>query len=389
MGEPVQKIEKNVYFKTEYIQLNDESLINDTINSFIRPFELNRPPLMRVMLIRIPADKERGIMRNILVLDIHHIISDGVSMAIFIREFMELYHGRELPELRLQYKDYSAWHNERLVSEEIKRQEKYWLEVFKYGEDIPVLDMPTDFRRSQNQSLDGEEINFRLDRNKTQKLKQIMSETGTTLYMLLMAAYNVLLSRYTGSEDIVVGCPVAGRLHADLENIMGMFVNTLAIRNYPKWDYTFPEFLQAVRDNVLLAYENQEYQYEELVAKLNIQRGIGVNTLIGTIFTLQNTQIPQISIDNLTFDTNNFTRRVSKFDLELEATEYEEEIYFNLLYCKGLFKRDTADRIIEDFLKILDEIVADRNIKIKEIDLGRDYNIVEGGISPDEIDFKF
>nr|WP_233568212.1 condensation domain-containing protein [Cohnella faecalis] len=166
--------------------------------------------------------------RQVLLYDMHHIISDGVSMDILVREFVGLYGGQTLPAPRLQYKDYAVWQQAFMQSEAMKRQETYWLETFS-GE-LPVLEMPTDYPRPAVQSFKGDQIQFELDGELSAGLNRIAAETGTTLYMVLLAGYSVLLSKYTGQEDIVVGTPIAGRPHADVENIIGMFVNTLAMR---------------------------------------------------------------------------------------------------------------------------------------------------------------
>ena len=158
-----------------------------------------------------------------LLCDMHHIISDGISVSVLIREFTDLYEGASLPELRIQYKDFAVWQNERLQSEDLKRQEAYWLDAFA-GE-IPVLDWPTDYVRPPVQSFDGDRVTFDTGKELMQELHKLAAESGTTLYMVLLAAYNVLMAKYSGQEDIIIGSPIAGRPHADVERTIGMFVN--------------------------------------------------------------------------------------------------------------------------------------------------------------------
>ncbi|WP_157244253.1 condensation domain-containing protein, partial [Paenibacillus elgii] len=156
---------------------------------------------------------------------------DGVSMGVLTDEFVRLYGGEELPPLRIQYKDYAAWQQADVHGEWMKRQEAYWLDVFR-GE-LPVLDMPTDYPRPAVRSFEGDTVTFTLGQAGSEKLHQLAAQTGSTLYMVLLAAYMTLLHKYSGQEDVVVGTPIAGRPHADLEPVIGMFVNTLALRSYP------------------------------------------------------------------------------------------------------------------------------------------------------------
>ena len=163
------------------------------------------------------------------MVDTHHIISDGVSVERLFSEFIELYNGQELEPLRIQYKDFAAWQNRFLKSDELKKQEEYWVQQFTG--DIPVLNLPYDFERPLMQSFEGRHLSFALNEDQTEGLRGIAKKTGTTMHMVLLSAFYVLLSKYSGQEDLVVGTPVAGRPHADLQNMMGMFVNTLALRN--------------------------------------------------------------------------------------------------------------------------------------------------------------
>ncbi|PEU19788.1 hypothetical protein CN526_29115, partial [Bacillus wiedmannii] len=217
-GEPVQKIEKDVKFKIGYSELGEES-VSERVARFIRPFDLEVAPLLRVEIIKINQDE------HIMMFDMHHIISDGVSMSILMKELTNLLEKKELAPLEIQYKDYSEWQKEFYKGDNIKKQEEYWLKVFE--DEIPVLNMPTDFSRPQIQSSEGDRLSFEIDRELTNKLKILAKENGVTMYMLLLAAYTTLLSKYTGQEDIIVGSPIAGRQHDDLKNTIGMFVNTL------------------------------------------------------------------------------------------------------------------------------------------------------------------
>lgn len=199
-GSPMQKIHEEVDFKVKYMKLENQG-IEEAINSLIRPFDLGKAPLFRVIVAELAENK------HLLITDIHHIISDGVTIAILIEEFSKLYRGEELPKLRIQYKDYAVWQNNMLKSNELEKQEKYWLSIFK--EEVETLNIPTDYPRPRTQSFEGESIDFTLDKELTNALYNITRENKATLYMSLLAVYNVLLYKITGQEDIVVGTPIS------------------------------------------------------------------------------------------------------------------------------------------------------------------------------------
>ena len=238
-GEPFQKIQENIEFEITYKEAADRVEANEIIRRFIQPFDFSIAPLLRVALIKLVENNQ------VLMIDIHHIICDWHAMNIFVNDFMTLYMDGELPTLNLQYKDYSEWQNNERQREAIRKQEEYWLKRFK-GEP-PVLNLPTDFPRSALHSFDGERIGFAVDTELMEEITKILLDTGTTLFMLLLAVYSLLLSIYTGKEDIVVGIPSAGRNHIDLSNIVGMFVNMLPMRNNPNPYKTFQQYLKEVK----------------------------------------------------------------------------------------------------------------------------------------------
>lgn len=382
---PVQVVHENVKLHIEYEEA-DERSIESMIKEFVRPFDLGVAPLLRVKLVKLPENDESKEDRHILMYDMHHIISDGVSRKIMIDEFVSLYEGKELKPLRLQYKDFAAWQNRLFESEEIKKQENYWKKKFEGN--IPVLNMPTDFERPGIKTFSGSNISFWAGSELTSKLKELSGRTGTTLYMVLLTAYKVLLSRYSGQEDLIVGSPIAGRPHADLENIMGMFVNMIAIRSFPVGSKTFAEFLNEVKEDCLMAYENQDYQYEELVEALGARRDMSRNPLFDASFTLQNLDIEEIETEELKFKRYPFENTVAKFDLTLWCAEANEDIEFILEYCTALFEKKTAQRLGEDYLKILKSIVADENIRLKDIELEGRY-VRRDKVLVEDIQFNF
>ncbi|MCK4260254.1 MAG: amino acid adenylation domain-containing protein, partial [Halanaerobiales bacterium] len=248
--------------------------------------------------------------------------------------------------------------------------EEYWLDTFN-GE-IPVLNMPTDYPRLLVVNYAGEEMDFALSKELSDKLKDLAKKNGATLYMTLLAAYNVLLHKYTNQEDIIVGSSIAGRPHADLEKIIGMFVNTLALRNYPAVEKPFIEFLTEVKESTFLAFENQDFQFEMLVEKLDLERDLiprdfSRNPLFDTMFVFQNIEIGEYTIKDFKFVPYKFEGKVAKFDLTLQATETLHGLSFNLEYSTKLFKRETIDRLVRHFKNILHSIVEEPEIKLSNI----------------------
>ncbi len=358
-GEPVQRIVGNVEIPISYIEGLELDIETEALK-FLRPFDLSKAPLLRVGVMRINSQK------HVFMFDMHHIISDGTSMAILINEFISLYNGEALEDTGLRYRDFSEWQNGLIKNGELKKQEEYWLE--KYSGEIPVLNLPLDYQRPALQDFEGAAVSFEVGPELLTKLKKAAG-SGKTLFMELLAAYSILLSEYSGQEDIVIGSTIAGRHHADLQNIIGMFVNTLAIRSKPLGDNTIGEFMDEVKKNALEAYENQDYQFEELVSKLNLERDLSRNPLFSAMLTMQNVDFKGREINGLAFKPYSMERKTAKFDLLLEAMEVENRIEFTLEYATSLFKRETIEQMTKHFIKILDAVASDSGKKIKDIDL--------------------
>ncbi|MBP2646106.1 MAG: amino acid adenylation domain protein, partial [Firmicutes bacterium] len=379
-GEPVQRVHETVEFNIGQLQGTEED-VPSLFQSFVRSFDLSKAPLFRVKLVEIAEDQ------YVVLFDMHHIISDGVSMEILVKELTRLYEGQELEKLRIQYKDFSAWQNKLLTTERFKQQEEYWLRTFA-GE-LPVLSLPSDYSRPSVRSFEGDELEFTLSEELTDKLNKLAGQTGTTMYMVLLAAYTTLLSKYSGQEDIIVGSPIAGRPHADLEKVVGMFVNTLAMRNYPSGDKQFTEFLQEVKENALSAYEHQDYQFEELVDKLDIPRDLSRNPLFSTLFTLQNMDIGVLEIGDLKFSAYELDNNTAKFDLTLRAIEKNNRLHFTWEYYSKLFKKETVERFGQHFVNALMSIVEQPEAKLKEIALLTEIerNRILIGLNNTEVDY--
>lgn len=335
-GEVRQQVEAQIHFSLERI-ITTEAELHQTIDAYIQPFDVSQAPLMRAAIIQTREGK------NYFVMDIHHIIADGVSMDVFFREFTQIYQGQTLPELRLQYKDFAVWQNELLTSEPMQKAEAFWLNTFA-GE-IPVLHLPTDFPRPAVMRYEGDSYHFQLEQGVSKRFNELARKEGGTLHMALLAVFNVLLSRYSGQEDIIIGSPIAGRPHPDLEEVIGMFVNTLALRNYPAYRKTFRQFFSEVRENALKAYEYQDYQIEMLIEKLQLQRDLSRNPLFQVVFNFLKGFELAIPMEDIRFQLypHNFHR--TKFDLTFHVTETEEGLHFDLEYATKLFEHATIARM--------------------------------------------
>jgi non-ribosomal peptide synthetase component F len=309
------------------------------------------------------------------MLDMHHIISDGISAGIAMKDFMAFFGRKELPELTLQYKDFSEWQNNNRKAGEIKQQENYWLKVFE-GE-IPVLKLPGDYPRPQHRSFEGASVRFSIGEKEATALKEIMLEERTTLHILLLAIYNLLLAKISGQEDIVVGMAAAGRRHEDLQGIIGMFLNMLAIRNHPKPNKTFKEFLREVKARALEAYDNQDYQFEDLVGKVVVNRAVDRHPLFDTAFGLQNMELPEIKIPGLKLKPYRYEKRRSKVDLLLIAVEAGGNIDFVMEYNTQLFKVETIERFILYFKRLVASILENPHQPLKNMHITSEEEVHE------------
>jgi hypothetical protein len=383
--EPVQKIQKEAAFEIEYHDLAKENLAAE--GTEVCPFDLSQTPLLRVRVIKLPGEgmtplTDRDAAPHLLMVDMHHIISDGVSMATFVKEFAALYLGETLPLLKLQYKDISHWQNQMICSGNMAQQEAYWLKQFSHQ--VPVLDFPTDYPRPPVKSTKADTIYFRLGPSLTTKIKELVSKTETTLNILLMTVLNVLLFKYTGQEDIVVGMGIAGRTHTDQENIIGGFINLLVLRNQPLPGKIFMKFLGEVKKTALDAYENQDYQFEELMNKLDIPRDPGRHPLFEIEFTFQNVEIKEVEITGLKLKPYNFEHKQAKFDLSIHAFESVDTITISILYSTALFKRSTAQSIADHFIEILEKVVETPGIKLEDITISRESEDARSTFSKDD-----
>jgi amino acid adenylation domain-containing protein len=390
-NQPVQKIEEEVKVKIKVEEIEgtrglaplpkepatrNPQPATALISSFIQPFDLSMAPLLRVALIHTPPfghPSQEGNFgeKYILVVDMHHIISDGISMNILVKEFMLYFGSKEFPPLQhpIQYKDYSQWFHRQRETGYFKKQEAYWLNEFSY--DIPCLDLPLDYPRPAVYHFEGSRATFELEEEQTRQLRQRSRELDSTLFMILMALLNVLLAKLNGQEDIVVGSPIAGRPHSQLQDIIGMFVNTLALKNHPSPEKTFQEFLAEIKQKSLAAFENQVYPFEELVEKVVVSRDTGRNPLFDLMLVVQNLESQELEIPGLPIRPYPFEIEISKFDMTwtVMETEKEDRLDFTIVYCTRLFKPGTINRFWGYFRQIVETVLQNPGILLADIEI--------------------
>jgi len=364
-NEPVQRIKNDGEFKLDFHETNKEDELKTIVNKFIRPFFLNQIPLLRVGLIK------RKESLYILLLDMHHIISDGISLNIFIKEYLDLYSGHKLPRPEFHYKDYAEWQNKEERRGTLKEQETYWLKQFEGN--LPVLNLPIDFIRPSKQNFEGSFINHKLNLEQFQAMKKMALDSKVTLYIIMLAIYNILLTKISGQKDIIVGTPVAGRQNPDVQKIIGDFVNILALRNYIDETKTFLEFLKDIKKNTLNAFDNQDYQFEDLVEKLALKRQPNRSPLFDVAFGFRtdgdgDQDFQELKIPGLKLKPYGPGRQISKYELFFNVF-VSDSIYIKFEFSTKLFKHETINIFFGYIQKIIDAVLKDPRLKLSEIDI--------------------
>lgn len=367
-GVPVQRIHPGIVLNLDYYETSIEE-VQEKINDYIRPFDLARAPLMRSGIIKIPG------IKYVWIIDIHHIVSDGTSQAVLTGDFISLYNDKELKPLKLQYKDFSEWQNNVFKKGKIKSQEEYWLNLFS-GE-IPELFLPMDFDRPEIFTFAGDLYYFKINKDDAGELRKMTVAFGGTIFINLLAVLNVLLCKYSGQDDIIVGTGLAGRQHDDLRDIIGLFINPLPMRNFPKEEKSYGDFLREVIDNSIKAFENQDVQFEKLVDMLNLERNPSKNPLFSVVLNGLNLMQPGEKFSRpgreevgQKEDFSLKKQHISaQTDMVFSIKEVGEEIYISVEYYTAIFKKETIISMVGGFLKIVKAIIADADIKLKDIEI--------------------
>ena len=357
----VQKIKNNIDFKLEIIKDKEIDDLNSIFVDLIKPFDLSKAPLFRAKLITFKSGQSS------LFVDMHHIISDGTSLSILVDELCKLYNDEQLPELNITYKDYAEFENGKINSGALKEAENYWLRQFE--NDLPILNLPTQHPRPNVQSFEGKRINTIINQETMNKIIDLANELEVTPYMIMFACYYILLSKYSSQEDIVVGTPIVARDIVDTYSLIGMFVNSLAIRENINSKLTFKELILNLRRHLLSSYKYQTYPFDELVAKLNIKRDTSRNPLFDTMFVYQNNGFRPMHFNGVKSEYFIPDTHISKFDLSLEVIPTENGAKLSFEYATKLFDEDFIIAMKEHYLNIIDTVLNDNTITIGNLNM--------------------
>lgn len=344
-----------------------EEMIEQMIASAVsRPFDFNRGSLLRVQMIGLEP------MRHILILTMHHLITDGWSVDLILRELAHLYNsGNEkkepqLPALACRYADFADWQRQLIESCGLNSQLDYWTQQLAHAPE--VLQLPLDYPRPMEKSYRGEACTRGLSQELMHRLQRLAHQQEATLFTALLSAYFVLLSRYTGQEDMIVGTPVTNRNHTELEDLVGMFVNTLAIRSAPSGRLTFMKFLSQVKATVLEAISHSDVPFEHLVAVLNPDRNLNRTPLFQAMFLMeQPSQLPEFQ--GLEAERRQTGSEASKCDITLSITQHKDGISASITYDPDLFHPATMANMLESFERLLQSIVESPEAELQQLRL--------------------
>ena len=370
-GEPVQVITPELGLAIPTIDLStlteterERELRRLAQREVRRRFDLATAPLLRVTLVRLDHDQ------HALLVTLHHIISDGWSGSIFVRELATLYEAAattsppDLPELTIQYPDYAVWQRQWLATDDVDHQLHYWRQQLHQ---LPVLTLPTDRPRPAIQSFRGGTRTTELPTQLIQRLDDLSRSENATLFMTTLAAFEVLLARLSGQDDFAVGTPIAGRTHPELEHLIGFFLNNLVLRARMAAETSFVDLLRGVRDTCLDAYANQDVPFERIVEDLQPARDLSRSPLFQVMFVLRNEPMPVLEFPGMRLRPINLDPGASKFDLTMILTPHEGGVRIELEYATDLFDPETVDRLLDRYRVLLKAIATDASTPIGQL----------------------
>lgn len=333
--------------------------VDDLLKALIQPFDLKKAPLFNLKLI------STGPETFFLFLDFHHIIADGKSLYLFIEELFNRYHGKKRERSAAQFKDYIAWEAAHHLSPELNSQKHYWLE--KLSGNLPLLDFPTDYNRPAVFDYSGKRENYLISADVLLQLKQVAQSANCSLHNLFFTVYTLLLYRYTGQRENIIGIPVSGRNHNDFLDMQGMFVNNLAIKSNIDIKQSFRDFLSIQKQNLNEALKNQEFLFSDLADQLNLKRDISRNPLFDTMFNYQNFGFPKVNHADFSVSYYPFDSGTSKFDLSLEILDFNDAMSYTIEYSTKLFSESTIKSVVNTFEDLLLQIIEKPEIQLSDL----------------------
>ncbi len=370
-GTPVQVVSPFTGFELpvqDAAGLDDEALLRRAVEEAARPFDLARGPLFRATLLRMAPDE------HLLLTAMHHTVSDGWSIRVLFRELVTNYvadlQGVDagLPELPIQYAEFAVWQREQLQGDVLRRHVAWWKQRLAGAPELIAL--PTDRPRPPTPSLGGGMVYLNAPRRVLDRLQALGHAEGASLYMVLLAAFQVLLARYSGTPDVVVGSPIAGRTRLEVENLIGFFVNMLVMRTDLRGAHAFRDVVRRVRGDTLGAYEHQDLPFERLVAELQPERSTSHSPLFQVTFTTDTFDaVSGESLPGLRVQSVEHQLPVAKFDLALKLSATHQGLAGSLVYSTDLFDRATAERMARHVERVLDQVAEDPDVPLDELEL--------------------
>ncbi len=358
---PVQVVHDKVHFPIPFSHMT-ESQARDHIRGFVQPFDLGLAPLFRIEIIELAPDN------HLVLFDSHHIIMDAFSIELLKKEIFCYYEGKEPEPLKIQYKDYASWQAGYYKSAEAKAKKSYWIRQFE-GE-IPLLNLPLDFPRSLNQATEAGVFTLCLDEKLTAEVKKLSAGQGISTFMILLGVYNIILHKYSGQEDIIIGVSSMGRDNEALSGLIGMFINNLPVRSFPHADSSISTFLQEVKEHAIMASANQDYPFDELIEDLKINRDLNRTPLFDVVFSYMNFALSEMQNGDLKVsDFKAETVVSSEYDLMLYGLEAEDKIYITIKYKKSLFKKESIERFAGHFSKTVEIVTSHSELKLSDINM--------------------
>jgi amino acid adenylation domain-containing protein len=373
-GSPHQVIHSEITFNLELVDLQhlvpnerEIALEKQLSQAAMMPFDLEKAPLLRCILWQLSANE------YVCLINMHHIVSDGWSIGVIIRELVNLYpaycvgEASPLPELEIQYADFAVWQREWLEGEVLEKQLNYWTSHLRGAPEL--LQLPTDRPRPSIQTYRGATQRFRLDKEISTQLQSISRKKGSTLFMTLLSAFATLLYRYSGQSDIVIGVPIANRHHKEIESLIGFFVNTLALRTRFEENVNFEKLLEQARANILKAYEHQDVPFERIVEALQPKRSLSYSPLFQVMFVLQNEPMEELELPGVLLNGLEQCSKIAKFDLTLSMCESSTGLECAWEYNTDLFDGVTIERMTGHFHRLLSAIVENPSQMVSDISL--------------------
>lgn len=378
-GELYQRIINHAQIKIDCYNGQEKDL-QSILDKFPKPFDLAVAPLLRASVYVLDNKK------TLLLLDTHHIIMDGASLNILIQDFCTLYSNNNIDKLNFEYIDYSEWEKSFVESDEIKKYDEYWASVFANSQ-ISSLNLPYDFP-ANSKSYEGDKISYNMPKETFAKIEELAKSHDVSAYTVFLSALYILLYKYTGQTNLIVGSPLEGRNYEEFNNIIGMFVNNIVLKNDILPENSVDSLLNSTQNIVTNAISNQPYPYELILKKLNLDKNI---SLLDVVLTYQNTKKSKYNIENADLELLYSNTKTAKFNIWLEIIP--DLARFNLEYNSSLFKKETINSFLEHYIFILNQLISNTTISIDDIEiitpkekaLLKQFNNTDGPINDDTV----